>query len=90
MFTDRERGFGNEIVFESNRLQYASLTTKLNLMQMVDRGAMTPNEWREALNLPTIKGGDKPVRRLDTAPVNETDTNGGDSGGQDPGTTTEG
>jgi HK97 family phage portal protein len=90
LFTSRERGFGNEIVFESNRLQYASLTTKLNLMQMVDRGAMTPNEWREALNLPAIEGGDKPVRRLDTAPVNETDINGGDGGGQDPGTAPEG
>ncbi|OUM85695.1 MAG: phage portal protein [Bacillus thermozeamaize] len=70
LFTDAERQRGNEIVFEANRLQYASMTTKLNLMQMVDRGAMTPNEWRAAMNLAPIEGGDEPIRRLDTAPVN--------------------
>ncbi len=36
---------------------------------MVDRGAMTPNEWRRTLNLPPLQGGDEPIRRLDTAPV---------------------
>lgn len=77
LFTTAEKGRGNEIIFESNRLQYASMKTKLSLLQMVDRGAMTPNEWRAALNLPPIKGGDDPVRRLDTAVV-----------GADPKTTT--
>lgn len=69
VFTDRERGFGNMIIFESNRLQYASMTTKLNLREMVDRGAMTPNEWRAAMNMAPIEGGDVPIRRLDTAEV---------------------
>ena len=41
----------------------------MNLVQMVDRGALTPNEWREALNLHPIEGGDEPIRRLDTAVV---------------------
>ncbi|MPN60590.1 hypothetical protein SDC9_208319 [bioreactor metagenome] len=45
------------------------MTTKLALQAMVDRGAMTPNEWRSVLNLAPIDGGDNPVRRLDTAPV---------------------
>ncbi|NOK23893.1 phage portal protein, partial [Corallococcus carmarthensis] len=31
LFTDGERRSGNEIIFEANRLQYASMTTKLNL-----------------------------------------------------------
>lgn len=84
LFTDRERGHGNEVVFEANRLQYASMTTKLNLMQMVDRGAMTPNEWRAALNLAPLEGGDKPIRRLDTAEVNS-NTEGGDGNGRDDG-----
>ncbi len=65
LFTDRERGFGNEIIFEANRLQYASMKTKLNLKELVDRGAMTPNEWREAFNLAPVDGGDTPIRRLD-------------------------
>lgn len=69
LFTRRERGFGNKIVFEASNLQYASISTKLNLVQMVDRGALTPNEWREALNLHPIEGGDEPIRRLDTAVV---------------------
>ena len=80
LFTARELGHGNEIVFESNRLQYASMTTKLNLREMVDRGALTPNEWREAMNLAPIEGGDKPIRRLDTRPTDETDQGGGTGG----------
>lgn len=71
LFNRRERGFGNQIVYAANNLQYASMTTKLQLLQMVDRGAMTPNEWREVLNLPPVDGGDNVIRRLDTAVVNE-------------------
>lgn len=52
LFTRSERGFGNKIYFEASSLQYASMSTKLALQAMVDRGAMTPNEWRSALNLP--------------------------------------
>lgn len=70
-FTRRERGFGNQIIFESNNLQYASMQTKLNLLQMVDRGALTPNEWRQVLNLSPIDGGDQAIRRLDTAPITQ-------------------
>lgn len=69
IFSRRERGFGNKIIFSANNLQYASMSTKLQLLQMVDRGAMTPNEWREVLNLGPIAGGDDPIRRLDTAVV---------------------
>lgn len=71
LFNRRERGFGNKIIYAANNLQYASMATKLNLLQMVDRGALTPNEWREVLNLPPVEGGDKVIRRLDTAVVNE-------------------
>jgi hypothetical protein len=69
LFTRKERGFGNRIMFEASSLQYASMSTKLNLLQMVDRGAMTPDEWRWVLNMGPIEGGDKPIRRLDTAVV---------------------
>lgn len=70
IFSDTEQAHGNEIVFEANRLQYASVKTKLELREMVDRGAMTPNEWREAFNMAPLPGGDEPIRRLDTAEVN--------------------
>lgn len=70
LFSRKERGCGNRIVFEASNLQCASLNSKLALMAMVDRGAMTPNEWRETLNMAPIEGGDKAIRRLDTEVVN--------------------
>ncbi|AVK49946.1 phage portal protein [Clostridium sp. MF28] len=77
IFSKKERGFGNYIIFEANSLQYASMATKLNLVQMVDRSAMTPNEWRDVMNLGPIEGGDKPLRRLDTTTVDD-DLGGGE------------
>src|SRR5690606_9381847 len=73
LFSPRELGHGNEIMFEANRLQYASVSTKLGLVQLVDRGIMTPNQLAEVFNLPPVPGGDIPIRRLDTRPVDETD-----------------
>lgn len=69
IFTRRERGFGNKIMYTANNLQYASMSTKLGLQAMVDRGAMTPNEWREVLNLPPVENGDKLLLRKDTGTV---------------------
>lgn len=71
VYSEREISFGNQIVYASRRLKYASLKTILAMVSMVDRGALTPNEWREMLNLPPVEGGDKPIRRLDTAPTDE-------------------
>lgn len=71
IFTRRERGFGNKIVFEASGLQYASMQTKLNLVQFVDRGMLTPNEVRELMNYAPLPDGDRPIRRLDTAVVDE-------------------
>ncbi len=85
LFSRRERGFGNKIIFEAASLQYASMSTKMNLVQMVDRGSMTPNEWRSILSLGPIEGGDKPIRRLDTALVKDGNVTGkgGGNNGQD-------
>ncbi len=68
-FTAKERAFENKIVPESIAMQYASMSTKLQLVSMVDRGALTPNEWRRIMNLAPIEGGDKPIRRLDTQAI---------------------
>jgi len=73
IFTSKQRGFLNEIMFESNRMSYMSMNEKLALVAMVDRGAMTPNEWRQALNLAPLDGGDTPIRRLDTVPTESTE-----------------
>lgn len=84
LFSRRERGFGNKIIFESSNLTFASMQTKLNLVGYVDRGIMTPNEVREVLNMAPLDGGDVPIRRLDTQPT-QGGGNGGNQGGQDQG-----
>lgn len=76
LFTKKEINFGNQIVFEASSLQYASMSTKMNLVAFLDRGIMSPNEIRTILNLPPIPGGDVYVRRLDTAPIEQ---NGGET-----------
>lgn len=71
LFSRKKRSYGNYIMFEAANLATASMSTKLSLREMVDRGAMTPNEWRKVFNLAPVPGGDKPIRRLDTAVVQE-------------------
>jgi len=61
IFSARERGFVNEIIFESNRMQYMSTANKLALTSFVDRAIMTPNEVREVLNLAPVPWGNKPM-----------------------------
>jgi len=81
VYTDRELGYENKITYESNRIQYASTTTKLAMVSLVDRGALTPNEWRAIFNLAPVDGGDVPLRRLDTVTVDEVQpTEEGDNG----------
>lgn len=84
LFTRKQRSFGNYITFDASNLQCASITTKLALQAMVDRGALTPNEWRDTFNLAPVDGGDEPLRRLDTQTVKETEggVNIGESGDQ--------
>jgi HK97 family phage portal protein len=65
IFTEREKGHGNEIIFEANRLQYASNTTKINLIkETLPFGLLTINEAREILNLAPVDGGDKRLQSL--------------------------
>jgi HK97 family phage portal protein len=71
LFSRKKRSYGNRIMFEASNLATASMSTKLALREMVDRGAMLPNEWRAVFNLAPVPGGDKPIRRLDTAVVEE-------------------
>ena len=57
LFTPTEKGFGNEILFECNRLQYASNATKLDLVRY-GSNIMTINELREIFNLAPVENGD--------------------------------
>ena len=72
IFSDRELSYGNKVWFESNRLQYASAKTKISMVALVDRGLMTPNEYRELFNMSPYEGGDEFVLRLDTQKTGDT------------------
>ncbi len=71
IFTANERAFRNRIIPQSTAMAYASMATKLGLVAMVDRGALTPNRWCGIMNLPPVPGGDEPLRRLDTQTVKQ-------------------
>lgn len=65
VFTDREISFGNEIIFESGRLQFTSNSTKVNLIaQLMPMGLLTVNQALEILNLPAVADGDRRLQAL--------------------------
>lgn len=63
LFTLRERQFGNKIIFESNRLQYASNTTKVQIARYLNN-YLTMNEIREIFNLAPIENGERILQDL--------------------------
>ena len=71
IYTSREIVYGNEIKWASSAIQFMSMKDKLALKDFIDRGAITPNTWNDIVGLPHVEGGDKPIRRLDTAPVDK-------------------
>lgn len=77
LFNRREQSFGNEIQFESSSMTYASMQTKLSLVNFVDRGIMSPNEVRSYFNFSPRDGGDEFILRKDTG--KESDLRGGDN-----------
>lgn len=87
IFSDRAMGHGNEIVFESNRLQYASNGTKVAVARLLtDIGAASLDQILEIFNMAPI-GGDDGKRRVQTLNmVNAIKADqyqvGGDTGGQ--------
>lgn len=59
-FTPKEIAFGNQILFTSNRMQYASNQTKLQVStQLFDRGILTTNQVMDIWNMAHVEGGDK-------------------------------
>lgn len=58
-FTEHERAYGNEIMFSANRLQFATITSKVQtITELFDRGMLTVNEGREILQMSPVDGGD--------------------------------
>ena len=65
VFTQREQSFGNRIIFESNRLQFASNESKTKMLkELIPMGLLTLNDAREILNLPPEKDGNKRLQSL--------------------------
>lgn len=74
-FTDNEVAHGNEIMFTSNRLAYASNSTKLSMsQQLFDRGILSRNEIREIWQMSPIEDGDKRYIRKEYAEESEIGT----------------
>lgn len=69
IFNAREQGFGNEIMLEANRLQYASNAEKVQVATLLTNiGAASLDDIRTIFNLPTY-GGDVGSRRVQTLNV---------------------
>ena len=72
LLSERERGFGNKIIFTANRLQYATLQTRVNLgAQLFDRGIITINEYREMMYFEPIEDGDARMVSLNYVKADE-------------------
>lgn len=72
LFTERQRGHGNKIIFTSNRLQYATLQTRATIgKDLFDRGAITINQYLELMYYPPIEGGDVRMISLNYVKVDE-------------------
>lgn len=72
IFNDRERAFGNQIVFDSGRVLYASNATRLNMIkELVPYGLLSVNEAREILNLAPVEDGEKRLQTLNVVDANK-------------------
>lgn len=80
-FTDNEVAHGNEIMFTSNRLQYASNATKLQVStQLFDRGILSTNQVMEIWNMQPVEDGDDRYIRKEYGKVGEEDAGEEESG----------
>ena len=75
IFTKGQLGHGNQIIFEANRLQYASNSTKIELLnKLIPLGLLSQNEGREIFNLAPLPDGDRrfiSLNYVDTDIINQ-------------------
>ncbi len=83
-FTKKELSHSNAIVLTSNRMQYASNATKLQVSsQMFDRGIFSQNDIFDIWNMPHVEGGEKRYIRREYVEVSKLDENGSIEGSDD-------
>lgn len=74
IFTQREQAFGNSIILEANRLQFASTATKTNVIkELMPFGLLTINQALEILNLPAVEDGDRRLQTLNVVNADKAD-----------------
>ena len=91
LLTDNQLERGEEIIFFSERLQYASWNTKVGAIEkLMGLGIMSLNESRGLLGLEPIEGGDKRLQSLNYVDASKANTyqvgednNGGSGNGQE-------
>ncbi|MCQ2327692.1 MAG: phage portal protein [Bacteroidales bacterium] len=72
VYTGKAGAYDNYIVYEANKLQFASLEKKIQVYkEVVLYGGMTINEWRKGCNLAPLPDGDTTIMRLDAKKTNE-------------------
>lgn len=77
-FTQKELAYENQIVFTSNRMQYASNQTKLQVSsQMFDRGILSTNQVMDIWNMAHVEDGDKRYIRKEYAEIIKLDNKKG-------------
>lgn len=71
-YTEHQEAFNNYIFASTNRLQYASVSTKLQAVtQLFDRGMLTTNQGCDVFQLPHVEGGDKRYIRKEYAEIDK-------------------
>lgn len=74
IFTPREQAFGNSIILEANRLQFASTATKTSVIkELMPLGLLTVNQALEILNLPAVEDGDRRLQTLNVVNAEKAD-----------------
>ncbi|MDU6817262.1 MAG: phage portal protein, partial [Veillonella sp.] len=91
LFTSREKGHGNEIIMESNRLSYMSVASRIKVSQaLLPTGAVTVNEIREIFGYEGVEGGDERLVSLNFAKYQDLSeyqinaSKGGDTNEEEP------
>jgi phage portal protein BeeE len=86
LFTNREKGHGNEVVFSASRLMYAANATKVQMAkELMPMGIFTINEMREVFELEPVADGDKRLQTLnvvDAGKANKYQVGDDDGSGQ--------
>lgn len=76
LFTTKELAFDNAVIFTSNRLQYASNNTKLQISsQLFDRGILTTNQIMDIWNMSHVENGDERYIRKEYIEVSQLNKN---------------